>query len=523
MASRSARGVLGALALSFATVAACGDDGAGVGGGGTTSVTTSGGGGGGVAHVTLFHTSDEHGWLTPDDASSPTEVFGGASQLMGQLVAAEGYDPTQHLLVSSGDNWTGPAISTWFKGESAVEVFGAMGYRASAVGNHEVDFGLDNLAERAAQASYPYLAANIREVATGERPAYLKAFQIVEVGGVSVGLVGMAGTHTATTADPRITVALTFESPADTLETVVPEVRAAGADVVVVLFHDCAMPELLVPGGPAIDLVLAGHCHQVKTSQSQGVKVVQSGSYFHGYSRIDFDFDRATETVGPIQVKYEEVSHAPGEAPPYPSDAGVDAIVDQWQAEVDVDLGLAVGTTVSGIPQASSLMGNWITDSWLAMHPEADIAILNSGAMRQGIPSGPFTVEDVFGMLPFDNRLVEIDLTGADLVAELTNNLVGCAGAGCGPMIGGARFVPGTDPLEVYVGGVAIDLAATYRVIVPDYLYYGGDQYAFAVYDDTPVDLGESFRDPVIDWTIALGTSASDPVEDHIDPVPRNQ
>jgi 2',3'-cyclic-nucleotide 2'-phosphodiesterase (5'-nucleotidase family) len=518
--------LLSACAISLTVVAACGDD-AGAGASGPGGAAAGGGGAGqggtagGVAHVTLFHTSDEHGWLAPDDSSDPETVFGGAAQVMGQLVLAEGYEPGKGLLVSSGDNWTGPAISTWFKGESAVEVFDAMGYQASAVGNHEVDFGLDVLAARAAQASYPYLAANIREVATGERPTYLDAFRIVQVDGVSVGLIGMAGTHTATSADPRITVALTFEDPAETLATVAPEARAAGAELLVVLFHDCDIGQLLVPDGPAVDLVLAGHCHDVKKRKVQGVQIVESGSYFHGYSRIDLDFDRGTGTAGPIEVAYHEVSHLAGAAPEYASDAAIDAIVDGWQAQVDVDLGVEVGTTVSGIPQASWMMSNWITDSWLATHPEADVAVLNFGAMRQSIAAGAFTVEDVFGMLPFDNRLVEIDLTGADLIEELTR---ACGGVpGCAVGIGGARYVAGTTPVELYVGGAAVDPMATYRVITPDYLYYGGNEYTFATYDDTPVELGENFRDPVIDWTTALGSSVADPVEAHIDPVPRNQ
>lgn len=152
--------------LALALAVGCGDDPTGSGGAGGS--TPSGGGGSGgaslVERVRVFHTSDEEGWIIPDDVSEPGKLIGGAAAVLGHMRGEDAFDAELDLLVSSGDNWTGPAISTWFEGEPAVEVFDAMGYRATAIGNHELDFGLEVLAERVAQASYPHLAANLRLV-----------------------------------------------------------------------------------------------------------------------------------------------------------------------------------------------------------------------------------------------------------------------------------------------------------------------------------------------------------------------
>ena len=89
---------------------------------------------------TVLYTNDEHGWMEGMQSGQ------GAAELLGLWRTKQGYRPDgPFLILSGGDNWTGPAISTWFDGQSMVEVMNAMGYKASVIGNHEFDFGLDGL------------------------------------------------------------------------------------------------------------------------------------------------------------------------------------------------------------------------------------------------------------------------------------------------------------------------------------------------------------------------------------------
>ena len=121
---------------------------------------------GDLVTLTVIYTNDEHGWIMGE------EVGQGAAEIAG-LWAANYAGDDAVLILSGGDNWTGPAISTWFGGESMVEVMNAMGYTAAAVGNHEFDFGLAGLKIRTEQANYPYLGANIRYKSDGSVPAVL--------------------------------------------------------------------------------------------------------------------------------------------------------------------------------------------------------------------------------------------------------------------------------------------------------------------------------------------------------------
>lgn len=520
------------IGVGAMTLGACSSD----EGGGNTTPTASGGaaGGGGaggsdtgVVRLTIFHTSDEHGWLLPDDVTDPAVVWGGAANLMGWLTSREGYVPGEQLLVSSGDNWSGAAVSTWFEGEPMVEAFDAMGYAATAIGNHEFDFGRSALDTRIAEAGYPYLSANIRDEATGELPAFATPYLLVPVQGVEVGIIGLTTTHTATAAHPRLVEGLEFRGYAAALEQYVPEARAAGAEVAVVLAHVCAadLEQVLPWLNVQVDVAFAGHCHDYGNADVAEVPLVSSGYFLHGYSRVDLDFDRSLGAVIHHEVSTHYVRYDANEPNPVTPDPDVAAIADHWQQQADALLDQEVGYSQAGIAQASWPMANWVVDSWLWAFPNADMAIQNFGSLRQSIPPGAFTVGDVVGMLPFENNLMEIDLTGAQLLTELTRAVTSCAPyGGCYPSVGGMRFeVQGTDVLVTLDGGGSLEPTATYRVLVTDYLYYGGDGYGFASHDPSPADTGAHMRQPVLDWTTQLDTSAADPLENHIDPAPRDQ
>ncbi|MFT4672660.1 MAG: 2',3'-cyclic-nucleotide 2'-phosphodiesterase (5'-nucleotidase family) [Pseudohongiellaceae bacterium] len=157
--------------------------------------------------LTILYTNDEHGWM------EGVEEGGGAASLFEQWQAQEGFTKDGPFLVlSGGDNWTGPAISTWVEGESMVEVMNAMDYDASAIGNHEFDFGLDTLAVRTSQANFPYLSANTAWKESGGYPLELGIlpFTVKAVAGLNVAIIGLSTTETATTTMPSVVAPLVF-------------------------------------------------------------------------------------------------------------------------------------------------------------------------------------------------------------------------------------------------------------------------------------------------------------------------
>ena len=138
----------------------------------------------GLREIVILRTNDEHGHLVPTETQS--FVQGGAGHAAADWLS-RGYDPRVEggpvLLLSGGDNWVGPAISTWFKGEPTIEVMNAMGYAASVIGNHEFDFGQELLQKRIAQAEFPYLAANLYAAGSDRVADLAQAYVILDVNG----------------------------------------------------------------------------------------------------------------------------------------------------------------------------------------------------------------------------------------------------------------------------------------------------------------------------------------------------
>lgn len=468
-----------------------------------------------VISIRFLNTADEHGWLESFTPFGSEDVLGGAANVYSWWLETGDYDPANTLILSSGDNWTGPALSTWFQGEPTVQAFNRMGYTATAIGNHEFDFGRDILNQRIAESDYAYLGANIRYASSGELADFVQPYLITEISGVRVGIIGLATTKTATTTHPANIGDLTFAGYAPTLEYYVPEMRAAGADVVVVLAHVCVtdLANLAFEVGDLVDAMFGGHCNAFAAAEVNGIPVVGSGWAWRSYARLDLEYNPATGDIeGYDHALVEVIYPASGENPVTP-DAELEALIAGWQAQVDDVLSEEIGYTATGIERQSPPMVNALTDSWLLAYPAADVAITNFGGFRQDIAAGPVTVGTIVDVLPFENRIYEVAITGEELV----QNLLCCGGA-----VSGIRYTrTGRGVTITFDDGREFDPAATYRVLVNDFMYFGGSDYLFGQQDPDGYDTGIQWRQPLIDWLREHPTSPDNPLEDLLDPVSR--
>ena len=145
---------------------------------------------------------------------------------------------------------------------------------------------------------------------------------------------------------------------------------------------------------------------------------------------------------------------------------------------------------------AHSPLGNLLTDAWLESFPEADFAISNLGGLRQPIRAGKITLGDVIGVLPFDNTLYMVSISGQDLKDELTNNY---------PVVGGMKYVwqtlqNGNRKIQKIFdrNGKEILDNSKYKVVTTNFLYLGGDNFKFKEKDTAPQKTGINWRDPLI-------------------------
>lgn len=526
-----ARCSLFTLSLLLAWITACGGSPSGEdpdGGAGGDGSASSDGQTANTSVITILHTSDEHGWLEARAPGESAQMWGGAALLMGRWNELENLDLATHLVLSSGDNWAGSRVSTWLDGAPAVDVLGEMGYAASALGDYESYLGRTVLEARAAQAAYPLLAANVVSTSTGLPPDFLQPYALYTIDGVSVAVVGLAanvddcgGPHCDHLQD------LSSTPYVDALRDTLPEVRGLGAQVIVVLAHVCAADLAPVLASPDIevDALLAGRCHEPHAEKIDGVPLLSGGATLWHYGRLRLHYDRDAGQVTGSEMEIVPVVYGDGEPSPAAADPDITARVSQWRADAEATGSRVIGYTESGIARGSWAMVNLVADCWLWAFPEADIAVLNFGAMKNALPPGDVTLALMSEMMPFDDALYSIELTGAQLILNLAVGVDFCTPmTQCYPAVGGIRFFDTGGQLTVeFLDQRPFDPQAVYRVLVNDFMYLGGDGYLFSQHDPEPYRTGFQARIPVETCIADLETSAAFPLDLHLDVAPRDE
>jgi 2',3'-cyclic-nucleotide 2'-phosphodiesterase (5'-nucleotidase family) len=324
---------------------------------------------------------------------------------------------------------------------------------------------------------------------------------IQEVNGIQVGLIGLTTMATPETTKPENVAGLSFVAYPDALAEVAPQARAEGAELLLVVGHLCYDERhWLVPTAAELGVALigGGHCHQKLTEIVDGVALVESGSYLEGYVRVDVDFNTETDTVVQIEARYHENSGGT-------ADPEIAAVVAGWRAQADETLTEVIGYLEEPIINRSHAMINLVANAWLEAYPAADIALTNKGGFRQSIPAGEIALETIIGVLPFNNVLMDAELTGAEIIRNIV-----C----CQPVAGGMTTVGKYELRD----GTPLDPDATYHVLVNDFMYAGGDGFLFQEQDPDAYNTSIDWRQPVIDWILSLDTSPENPLDGYLDP-----
>ena len=464
----------------------------------TSSYKTPQGQGETEKSITILYTNDENGWMLPGDNHS------GAAGLMSLWQEQENFVPNGPFLVlSGGDMWTGPAISTWFQGESMAKVMNAMHYRAAAIGNHEFDFKISELKARMQQSNFPFLSANIREKSSGLIPDFIQPFTIVEVNSVAIGLIGLTTTSTPHSTFPANVADYDFLPYETALAEILPQVKAAGAEIIVVLGHICE-PEMrrLVSFAAAnsIALITGGHCRNLVSEVIEEVGLLKTSAYLEYYGRAVLTFDPEKQAVTDMQIEV-----LPNQSSQ--QDPAISTVVNYWQNQMDATLSEVIGYSETGVGRQTPAMENMVMDSWLYAFPNAKVALSNAGGIRQSIPAGDITLETIVGLLPFENQLLQVQMTGAD-IQQWAGNFIHAGLRGKNPYF----FADSTAILD----------NQSYTVLTTDYLYSRDDR-PFQYLDPAPYYTAVHYRQPLIDWLKSLNTRRSDPLENYLDFIDRKE
>ena len=406
--------------------------------------------------VVIYHTSDIHGYILPHQArwykDNPKRKIGGFVALAAVVEA----EKKPYLLLDSGDFFQGAPEGTLSKGRSVVTLMNAMGYSASAIGNHEYDFGERNLIELAQMAQFPLLASNIQRLSDGVPVDYAQPWALFEKGGVKVGVVGLATHETSTATLPAHVSHLRFVQEVEAAKPHVKALRAAGADVVIALTH-CgigpsvarrkitassyvAPPEddrypgdILIARESGVDLVLGGHAHAAFDelwAPSNGALIAQSGEHLEHVNRIVV---RIPEEGGKAQITGQLIELWEDQIKEVPKLRElVNKITAEVSAKMDEPIGEALTPLNRRIEQKPSLqykildgpLPNLFTDEMKTIG-QTDFALHNTFGFRNDIGAGSINVGHIYQVMPFENTLAVMTLSGEQVLQLLKQNFEG--------------------------------------------------------------------------------------------------
>lgn len=495
--------------------------------------------------------------VAPGPAGTTVAVpAGGAAYVASAIQSLKAQNP-HTAVVSAGDMiGASPLVSSIFLDEPTIEVVNAIKIDFNAVGNHEFDKGSKELLRMQTGgcakytlrepcllnksfpgANFGYLAANVFK-ADGD--TLFPATGIKEFTGpgyrIKVGFIGMTLRGTPSVVTPAGVAGLRFADEAATANALVPQLKALGADAIVVVVHEGGMTtggynDKSCPGlagdivpildklDAAIDVVVSGHTHRSyicdysRVNPGKPFLLTSAGQYGTLVTDINLTIDPRNKRVlgksaNNVIVQSESFMNAAGVAvnitPLYPSfqkDAAIEKVIGRYAAAAEPLAQRVVGSLSASIVRAPSQslespLGNLVADSQLAAtrSPErgsAQIAFMNPGGVRADllVPTGggPVTYSQLFSVQPFGNSLVVKSMTGAQIKALLEQQFKNIASPRVLFCSAGFSYsydlkrAAGSRISDMRLAGVAISPAAVYRVAMNSFLASGGDGFsAFA-------------------------------------------
>ncbi|MGB8956232.1 MAG: 5'-nucleotidase C-terminal domain-containing protein [Tumebacillaceae bacterium] len=377
----------------------------------------------------ILTTNDIHGHIEASYDKNRKQAQGGIDIMGGIVDDFRSVNPQGTVVVDGGDAWQGTLISNTTNGQSVMDSMAEIKYDAAAIGNHEFDFGRDTLIDNIKKAEFPILGANIIEDKTGKRVDWTQPYTIVEKAGLKIGIIGLATPETRTTTKSTNIQGLTFADPVPYAKDLSAELRAKGADVVMVTSHlpgdqDLKSKEIMGAlvdlangtGNSTLDAIVGGHSHRRVSGIVNGIPVVEAASWLAAVGHIQLYVDKDSKKVvssgASLLETYDNLTTA---------DADVTKIVSSYKSKIsdkanevegvaDEKLGrLSYRYDANGNKDRDGVtpLGNSITDAMRASE-KSDIAFTNIGGIRADVEPGEITYSEMFEVLPFGNY----DVTG---------------------------------------------------------------------------------------------------------------
>ena len=485
----------------------------------------------GTVNVQILALNDFHGNLLPPSGSSGrvgSVDAGGVEYLATHISNLRALNPNT-VVVSAGDMvGASPLLSALFHDEPSIEAFNLIGLDFNAVGNHEFDEGWHELVRLQEGGCHPvdgcqdgdgfeganfqFLAANVVRKDNGK--TIFPAYKVRSFAGAKVAFIGMTLEGTPLIVTPSGIADLNFLDEADTVNALIPELKAKGVETIVVVVHEGGVQAAPAPYNgcvglsgaivniverldPEVDVIVSGHTHQPYNCVTENGQILTSAfSFGRLVTKIDLTIDRATGEVVSMVSENKIVTRDVAKA------SLLTALIDKYNAIAAPLANRVIGQITADITRTQnaageSALGDVIADAQLEAtndpgFGDAVVAFMNPGGIRAdftyaGSPAGEgdgnVTYGEMFTVQPFGNSMVTMTLTGTQIDTLLetqwvVNRVLQVSNGFTYEWSLSAPVGSKVNIASIKINGVAIDPNASYRVTVNSFLADGGDGFA---------------------------------------------
>lgn len=453
--------------------------------------------------ISVIHTNDTHGRVLHNAENKEL----GFAKIANIINSVRAKNPT--FVVDNGDTIHGTNYVIMDKGQALADIYNAIQYDAMAAGNHDFNYGQDQLLALKEQFQFPLISANIMK--NGE--SFLPPYTIIEKGGKTFGFIGLTATDTAVKTHPNGIKGITFDDEVTTAKKVVREL-AGKVDEILVLSHSGYETEIKVADQvPEIAVVFGGHSHTtIETPEKRKYGYVTQ-SYEHGKAlgRANLIF-HDDKLIGVNGFLYRDSTDKQ-------EDQKIAAVIKPYQEKVDKMMGETVANVnvkLEGnrlyVRTQETNLGNLIADA-LRYALDTDIALTNGGGIRATIEAGNVKRKDIYAAFPFDNTAVKVVLTGAEIKAALEHSVrlfnpddIKASENGGFLHVSGLTFTfdptkpAGGRVQEVVINGAALEADKTYTVATNDFIAAGGDGYEMFSTDKIEFNSNDEYATVLLDY-----------------------
>lgn len=479
-----------------------------------------------VQTLTIVHVNDVHGRVEENAGSKEL----GFAKLRTAVEMMKEEDPNL-LFLNAGDAFHGTTIVNLTSGEQMVEMMNAMEFDAMVPGNHDFNYGYEQLMKLKGLAEFPILGANIVHENTTKSDFDPYVIYTME-NGLKVGIFGLGTDETKYKSSPKNTVGIEFTDAVAAGKKMVAELQSK-TDIIIALVHlgddasSINTSDKLAMEVPGIDLIVDGHSHTILKEGKlvNGTLIVQAEAYTKNIGIVKMEItDGALTSATARLMPYEE-------AAVLEADEEILGLIAEVKVVNEPIVSVVVGKTLvelDGVREhvrtGETNLGNLITDA-MRMSTGADVAFTNGGGIRASIDVGDITVNEILTSFPFTNTLAVIEVTGAELLAAIEHGVKDYpAAAGQFPHVSGMKYTfdagkpAGSRVTMVMIGDEALDPAKTYKVVTNDFMAVGGDGYT--MFSNKPfVGEGGLLSDVLIEY-VEANVEISPAVEGRVTAIP---